>query len=393
MLLRLILAIYFLILTACGSLVGEEEEIVDPPAELTDIQTSLDVSEIWDRDTGGGTDDQYLMIRPYIDGDRIFITDTNRKVTALNAANGRNNWSSNLDLGGGIFNRGDRVNITSGPGYGDNTVYVGTSEGHVVALDAETGEQQWVTKLSSVILSPPQKSGDKVIVKTLDAKLFGLSATTGRRIWSYEETAPSLSLHGASSPIITQGIVLTGFDGGSLSAIEINSGRLLWEANVAIPRGRTELERLVDIDANPIVVGGIVYAITFQGELAAFAVDSGRVLWNREVSSHTGFSVDGDYLYVTDDKSIIWSFDRFNGGSVWKQDSLLNRQVTGPAVLGNYLIVGDFEGYVHWLDKNTGAFVARQRITRDRIIAAPVAAGETVYVFASDGELAALTYQ
>ena len=382
---RLIFVLYFLLLTGCGSLIGEEEEIVDPPAELTDIQTSLDVSEIWDRDTGGGTGKQYLMIRPYIDGDRIFITDTNRKVTALNAANGRNTWSSNLNLGGGLFNRGDKVTITSGPGYGDNTVYVGTSDGHVVALDAATGEQQWVSKLSSVIMSPPQKSGDVVIVKTLDAKLFGLSASNGRRLWSYEETA--------SAPIITQGIVLIGFDGGSLSALELSSGRLMWEVKVAIPRGRTELERLVDIDANPIVVGSIVYAITFQGELAAIAIDSGRVLWNREISSHTGFSVDGDYLYVTDDKSIIWSFDRFNGGSVWKQDSLLNRQVTGPAVLGNYLVVGDFEGYVHWLDKNTGAFVARQRIARDRIIATPVTSGETVYVFASNGELAALRYQ
>jgi outer membrane protein assembly factor BamB len=391
--LRVLFVINIFLLSGCGSLVGGDEEIVDPPAELTDIQTSLDVSELWGRDTGGGTGDQYLLIRPFIDGERIFITDTNRKVTALNAANGRNTWSLNLDFGAGLFKKGDKVTITSGPGYGDNTVYVGTSDGHVIALDAESGEQQWMSKLSSEIQSPPQKSGDIVIVKTLDAKIFGLSASTGRRLWSYEETAPSLSLHGASSPIISQGIVLTGFDGGSLSALELNSGRLMWEAGIAVPRGRTELERLVDIDANPIVAGGIVYAITFQGELAAIALDSGRILWNREISSHTGFSVDGDFLFVTDDKSIIWSFDRFNGGSIWKQDSLLNRQVSGPAILGNYLIVGDFEGYVHWLDKNTGAFVARQRIAKDRIITAPVTSGEIVYVFASNGELAALTYQ
>jgi outer membrane protein assembly factor BamB len=400
MIFRFLVILLYILLTGCaamsylGELMGEKAEVVDPPAELTEIVTSLEVSELWDKNTGNGTDDQYLILQPVTSGDMVYAADTNRKVIAINSANGRTVWTYELKVkNSGFFKGGDKVLITGGPGLGENSVLIGTNKGDVIALDPETGEEQWRSKVSSEILSPPQKSNNIVIVRTLDGRIFGLSGSSGRRIWTYEKTVPTLTLRGTSTPVIDQNVIISGFDSGGLIALDLSSGRLIWESAVASPRGRSDLERLVDIDSAPVISGPMVYAVTFQGQLAAMAMDSGRVLWKGDISSYVGFSVDEDFLYITDDKSNIWAFDRYNGGSAWKQDKLLNRQVTAPSIVGNYLVVGDFEGYLHWMDKVTGAFVARQRISKDRIIAAPLATEQTVYAFSTDGELAAFSYQ
>jgi outer membrane protein assembly factor BamB len=247
--------------------------------------------------------------------------------------------------------------------------------------------------VTSEVLAAPQVASGIVVVRTLDGKIFGISADNGRRLWTYDQTVPALTLRGTSTPAIAGETVVCGFDGGRLSALDINSGRLIWETSIATPRGRDDLSRMVDIDAAPVIIENIVYAVTLQGEMAAMTLNTGRVLWNRELSSYAGFAIDADNIYITDDKSVIWAIDRFNGSAIWQQNGLLNRQVTAPASIGGYLAAGDFEGYLHWLDKTTGAFVSRQKISGDRIIAPPVAAGNVLYVYASDGRLSALTYQ
>ena len=393
---RLILLFCFFLITGCetlNNLMGEKAEDFDPPAELTEFDESLDVTELWDRNTGKGRDEQYLLLQPMVSENKIFIADTNSKILAMNTENGRNIWSYTLELGGGFFSKADKVFITGGPGYSGETVYLGTNNGDVIALDAETGDEIWTSKVSSEILSPPVKSGDIVIVRSLDSRIFGLSSTTGRRMWTYEKSTPNLTLRGTSNPAIDGNIIIIGFDNGILTALDITTGRVIWETGISAARGRSDLERMVDIDASPVVSGGIVYVVTFQGQLAALTLDTGRILWNRDTSSYSGFSVDDDYLYITDDNSVVWAFDRFNGGSIWKMDGLLNREVTAPSSVGNFLVIGDFEGYLHWLDKTTGAFVARQQISKERIIAPPVIAGNTVYAFSTDGELVALTYE
>lgn len=383
-----------LVLPGCGSLVGEKEEVVDPPAELVEFQQSLEIDRLWDRNTGGGTNKQYLTLSPVVSGERVFIADTNRKLLSLDAGTGRNLWSYQLRFGDrGWFNDDDQVYITGGPGYGEQTLLIGTSKGDVVAIDAETGKERWVAKVTSEILSPPQIANNVVVVRTLDGRVYGLDAASGRRLWSYDRTVPALTLRGNSAPVIEGGVVIVGFDGGHLVALELTSGRQIWEASISQPRGRSELDRMVDIDATPVVLGGIVYVVTYQGQLAALAMDNGRMLWNRQLSSHAGFTVDDDNIYITDDHSIIWAIDRLNGSSVWKQDGLANRQVTAPASIGNYLVVGDFEGYLHWLNKTTGAFSARQKIAGDRIIAAPVSNSGAVYAYSTNGRLAALSYE
>ena len=396
MILRILLLSAIVCLAGCGSWIGEDEEIIDPPALLVDFPQSIKINRLWSRNTGSGTDDQYLLLAPIVSGQTIYIADTDLKVMALDTAKGKVLWKHKIKLGDtGFWSGGDEVHLTGGPGFGNNLVFVGSSKGDVIAMDAKTGDEIWTSKLSSEILSAPIIAEDgTVIVRTLDGKIYALNGTNGKRLWSYDQTVPSLTLRGTSAPTIEGNIVLAGFDGGHLVALETSSGRVMWDTSITTATGRSELDKMIDIDSAPVVVDGIVYVVTFQGQLAALTLNTGRMLWNKDMSSFAGFTIDGNNLYITDSKSVIWALDRLNGSPIWKQEGLLNRQVTGPASVGNYIVAGDFEGYLHWMDKTTGAFSARQKLSGDRIIAAPVASTENVvYSFSTNGSLAALTYQ
>jgi len=354
----------------------------EPPAPLVEFQSKLNVIELWSTSVGGGTDEQYLKLSPVLANQRLYVADSDGEVEALDATNGRSLWSTDVD-----------ERITGGPGVGENVVLVGTGEGIVIALDAGNGRKLWQATVSSEILSPPLKSENIVVVRTNDGKVFGLDGNNGKQLWTYDRTVPSLTLRGTSAPVITGGVVIAGFDAGRLAALDLRTGRLLWEVSIATARGRSELERMVDIDSDPLIVDDVVYVTTFQGQLAAVQIEGGRIMWNREISSYAGFSADESYIYLSDDNSNVWAFDRYSGTMVWKQDQLHARAVTGPANVGNYAVVGDVEGYLHWMHKADGSFVARTQLSGSRIIVQPLVAGKVLYAYSTDGSLTAYTFR
>ncbi|MEX2523689.1 MAG: outer membrane protein assembly factor BamB [Gammaproteobacteria bacterium] len=389
MMIRAFLLLPLLILMAgCGTMetVGgwfsSKDKNVNPPTPLVDVTTTINVTELWSRNTGKGTDNQYLELTPAVAGQRIYIVDADGRLTAMDASNGRELWDARA-----------RARITGGPGLGSDTVLLGTDQGVVIAYAAADGKELWRARVSSEILSPPQRSGNTVVVRTLDGKLFGINAANGNRTWVYDRSVPSLTLRGTSRPVIEDDIVVSGFDGGRLVSLELDSGRVLWETRVAVSQGRSELEQMVDIDSEPVIVDGVIYVVTFQGQLSAVELESGRLLWSREVSSYAGFSVDDNNVYVSDDNSQVHAYDRYSGSQLWTQDKLRFREITGPGDVGDYLVVGDLEGYLHWMNKDDGSFAARNRVSKKRIIAQPVVAGKFVYVYGTDGTLAAYTYR
>lgn len=361
---------------------SDKDETVAPPAPLVEFQQTVNVIKLWSQGTGSGTDEQYLKLSPVVADQRIYVVDTDGKLAALDATNGQQIWSKDID-----------AHITGGPGYADKTVMIGTGEGYVMAFNADTGKKLWRVPVSSEVLSAPQRKGDTVVVRTVDGKIFGLNASSGRRQWVYDRSVPPLTLRGTSTPVIDGDTVIAGFDGGRLAALGLKSGRLLWETRVATAKGASELERMVDIDSEPVIIEGVIYVASFQGQLAAIREDSGQVLWSRDISSYAGFSVDASNIFVTDADSNILAYDRYTGTLLWKQTKLHNRAVTAPAVIGGYIVVGDLEGYLHWMDKRDGHFVARTRVSDQRIIAAPLVVGSIVYAYDTDGELAAYTFR
>ena len=158
-----------------------------------------------------------------------------------------------------------------------------------------------------------------------------------------------------------------------------------------MPRGRTELERLVDIDADLQVIDNTVYAAAYQGNLAALDIQTGNQIWEREISSQEGFDVAlGEAVYITDEESYVWAIQDGSGDSLWRQTRLLRRDVTAPAIVGEYIVVGDLEGYLHWIARSDGRFVARQELGDAPITSQPVVADGILYVMSSDGRLTAI---
>ena len=370
----------------------------EPPNPLVEFRQLVSVIELWKKNNGVGTDEQYLKLAPVIVNQRLYVADSAGNVGAMDAINGKRLWqkkisaSESVDGKSGWF-RGGNIHITGGPGYGENTLMIGSQEGEVISLSAENGSELWRTRVSSEILSPPQRAADVAIVRTIDGKVFGIDANKGRRLWIYDRTVPPLTLRGTSTPAIDSGIVVAGFDGGKMAALDVRTGKLLWETSIAAARGRSELERMVDIDSEPIIVDGVVYIATFQGHVAAVQLETGRILWSNDLSSYAGFSVDEQSIYVTDEDSHVWALDRINGTILWEQENLHARAVTAPGAVGDQIVVGDLEGYLHWINKKTGEFSARLRLCRKPVIAKPIVVGKIVYAYCSDGKLAAYTYR
>ena len=352
----------------------------EKPAELAELEgQQVAIETIWSEDVGSGVENQYLRLTPVIAEGRVFAANGDGDVTCYDAQTGKKLWSRDLE-----------VAITGGPGTDGDVVVVGSDDGDVVAMLAGGGDELWRARVSTEILAAPRLADGVVVVRTIDGKLFGIDRSSGKRRWIYDRSVPVLTLRGTSPPAVARGIAVNGFDSGRLVAVSIEDGETVWEARLATPRGRTELERLVDIDAEPLIVDGTVFAVTYQGRIAALDLLTGDVLWRRDMSSHAGLTVDNDQLYVTDDKSHVWALDRDSSASVWRQQTFNARDITAPGVLGQWVVVGDLQGYVHWLDRDDGQPVARVRVGSDRLIAAPIVVGDTVYVYSTNGTLAAL---
>lgn len=365
-------------LSACSWIKGDDSNIA-PPAELVDIAHPVSVTTVWSRDLGAGAGKRFLKLDAGVADAVIYATDRKGHVYALQKDTGRELWETKLKL-----------DISAGVGVGDGLVLVGTSKGELIALAKDTGKQQWTASLSSEILAPPAVDLGVVVAQTVDGKVFALATADGKPLWQQERNEPALSLRGTSAPLAIGGIVLTGFANGKLSAFQLKDGHMLWEIPVAEPHGRSEIERLVDVDVQPVVVGKHMYAAAYQGKMLAFDLESGHILWSRDVSTYTGLDADASNIYVTDDKDTVMALDMNSGATVWKQEQLHGRRLSAPTVSGDALAVGDFEGYVHWLSRADGHFIARSRPSRDAILSKPVASGNDLYIYSQDGTLTAL---
>jgi outer membrane protein assembly factor BamB len=360
-------------LSSCG-----KEKDVAPPAELSKFEQAIRVDRVWSTSVKGGDDVLRLGLRPVVSGERVFVAGHGGDVRALELASGREVWRVSAEL-----------ELAGGPAVGDGLVVVGGAGGRIVALDAESGSERWRAATGGEVLAAPAVAGGFVVVHTVDGRLHGLRATSGSAAWTYEQPVPRLTLRGNAPPVVTGDMVLTGLDNGKVVALSLESGEVLWTATVASSHGRTEIERLADIDSPVRVVGEDIFVVGYQGRVAMLARDSGQIWWGRELSSHRGLAADDDTLYVTTADSTVMALRRRDGTPVWQQDGLLRRSLTAPALSGEALAVADFEGYVHWLDPANGKMLARVKSGGGRITNSPVAAGDLLLIQTDEGNVQA----
>lgn len=367
---------YFLwlviLLVGCGA-----KDNAEPPAPLVESPSIQQLNPLWSVATRADSRKQYIKLGPAINKGKVFVASPRGTVQAFQVDNGTLHWEKTLE----------KISITSGVGADGQFLAVGGSKGEVILLNQEDGKERWRTNVGGEILVAPQIGSGIVAVRTSNGKLTALDSHDGHLLWNYERPVPALSLRGTSAPLIEGPLVLVGMDNGKIAALDVHSGKPLWEGQLSQPHGKTELERMVDIDADLQLADGALYVVAYQGKLSAIVATTGQILWERDLSSYTGFCLDHKYLYITDMYSQVHAYDRFNGSSVWKQDKLRARKLTQPAEVKGYLAVGDFEGYVHWIRKDDGKLVGRTLTDSSGIRTPPIAVNRQLLVLSNSGYL------
>jgi len=372
----IIITLNLLLISGCSWFGGDDEDVIYKPAPLNDITEQFHVKYNWSSQVGDGVGDFYNKLGPVSYDGKVIAADKNGLVAAYDIVTGKVIWQK--EVGSELF---------GGVGAGSGIVAVGSTEAEVIILDVKTGAELWRNLVSSEIISSPVIGDGKVVVRTIDGKLFALNAKTGERDWIYDRTVPALTLRGTSSISIERGVAVTGFANGKIVLFAMSNGRPIWEMRVGNPSGSSELDRMIDADATPVIFGDIIYAVTFNGNIAAFNLKDGSISWQRELSSYQNMSVGGQIISVSDTRSNVKALDRRTGATLWTQSSLVDRHLTATISFGEYLVAGDFEGYIHWFDRNTGRIVSRNSLGGGGIVADPVVIGDTMYIYTRDGSL------
>ncbi len=383
LLLRLpLLLLLSVVLSGCGTMADPREWFASDgpalePAELVDFTAIIQPKQIWSTDIGDASDD-LSRLKPAVDEGILYAANVGGGLFAVEADTGKQVWQVETGL-----------RASAGPGVAEGLLAIGTAEGQLAAFDTRTGEALWLRDLNSEILAVPAIGSGVVVVHAGDGKLFGLDAASGEQLWLYDHKVPVLTLRGSSSPVISGSSVYCGLAGGKMISLSLETGAIEWESHITVPSGRSDLERMVDVDSDPLIYSGTVYGGAYQGDVAALGEGSGKVFWKRKISVYNNMAVNWQQLAVTDAQGFVWSLDPDTGSARWRQKALMNRGLSAPALQGDYTVVGDFEGYLHWLSSEDGSMAARQRVG-NAIVAAPLVVDDILYVLASDGKLTAL---
>jgi len=396
----LLLALILVFSTGCSTIkgwFGDKKSQALAPAELVEIANPISVAKAWDMNLGDGREKLGLRQRVAVEGERLYVSNDEGRVLAINAGNGDTVWDSEAVKTGKtgsllLFWRRQTIEagLSGGPGVGYGLVVIGGRNGEVIALDAETGAERWKTAVTSEVISSPLVTGGLVVVRSNDGRTFGLDAADGTRKWVFDRGLPNLSVRGNGSPVAGGDLVYLGYDDGTVVALRLNDGQIAWEQLVAESEGRNDLDRMADVDGELQLGLSELYATSFRGQTVAISTTSGTPIWNRDIGSYAGLALLADRLIIADPAGTVWALDRNSGSVLWKQEALARRWLTTPAVHGNYAVLGDIEGYLHWIRLDDGQLAGRTRVQKSAILGTPqVSATGMLYAITAEGKLAA----
>jgi len=371
--------------TITGTLVGcssETDTVIMAPVPL--VNSNFVPHEEWNSEIGYGVSHYYSKLKPVSAYDSIYLASRNGEVKSISPENGKTMWQVKLDSG-------QATRLSGGITASNSSLYIGSENGVIYAIDAKTGETTWTSQVAGEVLSSPAVDAGLVIVNTSDGNLVALDQNTGKQRWTIVSEVPNLTLRGDSSPVALSGGVFWGTSSGRLAAAISSHGQMIWQQTVGIPKGATEIERLVDVDSSPLVIGGILYSIGYNGQLIAVDLRSSKVSWKRPYSSASDMATDGGRLFIVADHDHLVAVDSRSGLEIWTNKQLENRLLTNPVVINGYLVVGDSEGYLYWLERSTGAFVAQQFIDESGLAVAPLELPDGYLVVTRNGDVKKLT--
>lgn len=335
-------------LSGCSTISGwfGSDKPVAKPAELSEFKASASLSRQWDASVGAAGPYEFS---PATDGQAVYAAGRDGRLVKLDIATGRELWRTEA---GQI--------LSAGVGVGEGLVLVGTPKGELLAYKSADGMLAWKARLSGEILVPPVAAGGTVAARSNDGRIALFDARDGKQRWVNSRVLPTLTLREQGHLALSDRALFAGNAGGKLSALSLVNGAPLWEANIALPRGVTELERIADVVGPLALDERLACAAAYQGRVACVDRITGNGAWARELSSLRGVDMDARYVFVGDDHGILLAYERQRGGNAWKQDKLRDRRLSSPvAVAGRYVAVGDYQGQIHLVNAEDGAFAAR----------------------------------
>lgn len=387
---KLFLTFFIALLSGCGIFEDynpdglNEEELKEQraePAELVDFNKEVQPIKLWSRNAVGDYESVGEGLKPVLHDGNIYVTDNEGKIVAIDANSGEIIWKIELELA-----------IGGGVGAGGDLVFVGSTDGDVIALDAATGAERWHKELTSEILAAPSGNGDIVVAQVQDGRIVGLDSQTGDERWQFEVDVPILTLRGTSAPLVRGNTVVTGFSNGKVYAFSAATGDMMWENRITVPQGRSELERMVDVDGQPILINDVVYAVSYQGRAGAVS-RTGRGIWYQDVNSTHGLAFGLQQVYVADIDGNVKALRANSGQVLWSNDQLSHRDLNRPSVAGGYVLVADSEGYLHVLSQTDGRFLGRTNVDGSGVSAPMVTDGDILYVLDNDGGISAYKFE
>lgn len=395
-----LLFVFFIavVFTACGT--NDPKKLALKAEPLVSFQPSIKLDDKWSEVVSSGQDERYARLKPAVLDGNLYVAGIKGDVSAFNAETGKRLWKTKTG-----------IEVAGGVGVSNGAVLFGSYDGYVHALDRSSGAKLWSVAVSSEVVSAPVGSDSLVVAVTIDGSVFALDAKTGEKLWSYDHPVPVLSIRGTASPVLTPSQVIVAFDSGQIVSLSASDGSPQWDFRVSRPQGRTELDRIVDIDGTPVLSGGYIYAASFQGNVVAASRGNGRVMWTKEASTANAVVVENGKVFVATEESRLIALNATSGALEWENFQLKRRNISAPVVVDGYLFVVDAKGYMHGFSAEDGTMAFRSRVRTSRFtgvvtnkfermraargvqsVQSPLTSdSNTLYVLADSGRLTAYT--
>jgi outer membrane protein assembly factor BamB len=350
-------------LAACGSSGSKKPE----PAPLAPVNALLGVRQVWALNTSASA----APLKPAVLGNQVWVASSDGTVLALDAAAGRELWRAQAG-----------APLSAGVGSDGSTVAAVTVANELVAIEA--GRVVWRARLGVGVFTPPLVAGRRVFVLGADRSLNAFDAATGARLWQQNRPGDALSLRQAGL-LMAVGDTLVAGQQGRLAGIDPNTGALRWDSVVASPRGTNEIERLVELVAGVSRQGNQLCVRAFQASVGCVDTQRGSTQWTRAAAGSEGVAGDDQFLFGTEATGRVQAWQRSSGEPAWSTDRFLHRGLTAPVVVGRSVVFGDAAGFVHLLSRQDGSVLNRLSTDGSGLAAAPVLAGDTLVAVTRKG--------
>lgn len=345
----------------------------------------------WSAQIAGSDNRRRLAAAPVVGGGMLFAVDTAGEVHAFDAQTGARRWSHKVELEGKLQNSA----FGGGASYDSGKVYATNGVGEVIALDAETGNQLWKVKPAGPLRGSPTVAFNTVFVMTQDNQIHAMSATTGEPEWSETGSIAQAGVFGVAAPAAGQGTVIAGYSSGELVAYRYENGRTLWSDALARTSISTSVGSLTDIDADPIIDQGRVYALGQGGRMAAYELVTGQRLWELNVAGISTPAIAGEWIFALTDDSRLLAIARATGKVRWITQMARYRDPedrkgpifwTGPVLAGGSLWVASTEGELYRISTGEGSASLFAELDAP-VSLAPIVANNTLYVLDDSGRI------